>query len=80
MWRNPVIAAGFTTGYLIIYVAALQFEQYFNLAGYLFYLSPIPLLWLVITVLRDKKYISRELSEGEEFGYGDKEKTELKTF
>jgi hypothetical protein len=80
MLRNPVIAACITTGYLIIYAAALQFEQYFNLAEYLFYLSPIPLLWLVITVLRDKQFVSHELGEEEEFGYGDKEKTELKTF
>lgn len=80
MLRNPVFAAGAATAYLIIYVATLQFEQYFNLAEYLFYLSPIPLLWLVITVLRDKKFVSRELGEGEEFGYGDKEKTDLKTF
>lgn len=80
MLRNPVFAAGVTSVYLFIYVAALQFEQSFSLAEYLFYLSPVPLLWMVFTILRDKKFVSREFEEGEEFAYGDKNKSELKTF
>lgn len=46
----------------------------------IFTLSPFMMIWLVITVLRDKKHRSRELKEGEEFGYGDRNKDSLGMF
>jgi hypothetical protein len=42
------------------------------MAGLIFTLSPILVMWLVYNVIRNGKYSGRELDENEEWGYTDR--------
>ena len=43
----------------------------------MFMLSPLLILWMAYTIIRYGKYTGRELVEGEEWAYEDKEKDKL---
>jgi len=50
------------------------------ITGTLFFLSPFLVIWMVYRIIRHDKYAGRELNEGEEWGYADKNKEDLNVF
>jgi hypothetical protein len=76
MLRNPRFAVVFVSAYLTLYCI-------FFLAGYraiiplMFILSPVLVVWMVITVLKNGKYNGTELTADEEWGYEDKHKSDF---
>lgn len=64
------------TIYLVIYVSLISLGGFFNLTFYMLIASPVLILWMVLTVLKDP-YNYPELEEGEEWGYRDKVKEDL---
>lgn len=48
--------------------------------GILFFLSPFLVIWMVYRIIRYDNYSGRELNEGDEWGYADKNKEDLNVF
>ena len=80
MLRNPVIVTLVVTICLVLYhvLSLLGLGRIFTTI--IFLLSPLLMLWLVLTILKDKKYPIKELKDGEEWGYGDRDKDSLGMF
>lgn len=72
MLKNASFSIIFTTAYLLIYCIFLQVQHLQGLAVGMFLFSPFVLCWMVYVILRYGRYTGRELSEDEEFGYGDR--------
>lgn len=66
--RPPIIVV---TCFLFIYTALAFLNPGSSAVATMFILSPFMLIWLVYSVLKFGKP-PRELKEGEEFGYSDK--------
>ena len=79
MLKNP--GASVITGsiYLVVYCICLSSESLYPIAWILFFLYPCLLLWVIFTILRPGDDPVQELN-GEEFGYGDKQKNQLGIF
>jgi uncharacterized RDD family membrane protein YckC len=65
----PVVAVSII---LVVYAVLIFFETWLVMAGLIFTLSPILVMWLVYNVIRNGKYSGRELDENEEWGYTDR--------
>ena len=78
MLKNPIFVAVLVTIYLAIYTALFQFNTPFNILMGMFMLSPFLVIWMALVILKDKKYKSPELEEGQEWGYADRDKRRLK--
>ena len=79
MLHKDIVSVSLATFYLFIYWELLQFENTRDYAIVMFLFSPLVILWMVFTVLKNGKYNGPEL-EDEEFGYQDKGKDELGMF
>ena len=68
------------TAYLVIYTLLRYAEvpEYYLLT--MFVLSPILVVWMVITVLKDSSRDVQELEKEEEWGYQDEDRRTLGTF
>ena len=68
------------TTYLVIYtfLRYVEVPKYYLLT--MFALSPMLVMWMVITVLKDNSRDVQELEKEEEWGYQDKDKNTLGTF
>jgi hypothetical protein len=75
MLRKPVFAVAFVTVYLALY-CIFFIAGYHNIIAYMFMLSPILVIWMVISILKYGKYSSTELKPNEEWGYEDKKREE----
>jgi hypothetical protein len=65
---------------LIVYTILLATGASPVLAGGIFLLSPFLIIWMVYRVIRHDTHHGRELMEGEEWGYTDKNKESLGIF
>ncbi|ULQ58412.1 hypothetical protein KJS94_09410 [Flavihumibacter rivuli] len=72
--NRSVLVASIATAFAVIYNFLHLQGASLGLLLFLFALSPFVMGWLVITVLKDKSVKVRELEEGEEWGYTDREK------
>ena len=68
------------TIYLVSYVIVFATGYYVTLLAWMFLASPVLLIATVFFVLKDTGENYRELGEGEEWGYRDKQKNELGVF
>lgn len=57
------------TIYLLFFIVAIHFGFPESLVYLLFALSPVLLIWLAVTILKDTSVEYRELEEDEEWGY-----------
>ncbi|SHN36941.1 hypothetical protein [Chitinophaga sp. CF418] len=73
MLRNSTFSVIAVTAYLLSYCILLQIEQTQWLAVRMFLISPLLVIWMVYTVLKYGVYTGRELAEGEEYGYQDRQ-------
>ena len=66
---------------LLVVYTILLFTGWSPVAtGILFFLSPFLVIWMVYRIIRYDNYSGKELNEGEEWGYADKNKEELNVF
>lgn len=68
------------TALLVIYSVLIFLDVPLRITGFVFFISPFFLVWMIISVLKDKDYPVKELEENEEWGYGDKRKEDLGMF
>jgi hypothetical protein len=68
------------SAFLIIYVLLLSTNAPVLITRIMFIISPFLVIWMVISVLRSKTFTGKDLEEGEEWGYADKEKEKLGMF
>ena len=68
------------TALLLLYTILISLDAPVRFTGFLFFLSPFLMVWMVISVLRSKDGSVRELDADEEWGYADKNKEDLNTF
>lgn len=66
----------FATGYLLIYVLMFQADAPLWLLTLMFTLSPAPVIYMAIQMLKNAIYTGKELENGEEFGYEDVDKNQ----
>lgn len=80
MFRNPVFSTVVVTCCMLLYqvFSFLQILEIFTAAILL--ISPLLVLWMVLTILKDKKIRMQELNDDEEWGYADIEKDKLGMF
>lgn len=78
--NRSIIVAIIATLYLLVYVILYVLGAGSGLVTILFTFSPLVVLWLVFTVLKDDSVPVRELEDGEEWGYADREKETLGLF
>ena len=65
---------------LVIYTILLVTGWSKIMTGILFFLSPFLVIWMVYRILRYDRYTGSELKDGEEWGYADRNKDDLKLF
>ncbi len=80
MNRNTNISVAVVTGLLLLYIILLVTGGFPPLAGIIFFLSPLFVIWMAYRVIRYDTYQGKELEENEEWGYTDKNKDELRMF
>ena len=68
------------TAILVFYNVMIYNSGLSDLVLFIFCISPILMIWLVITILKDGVYQGRELSPGEHWGYQDRNSEELNVF
>lgn len=71
MLRNPILSTTLVTVYLLIYNALFFTGASLTVLVTMFIISPFLVIWMALTILKDKNYKVRELKEGEEWGYAD---------
>lgn len=74
------IAVALATLYLFTLTMLGVVDASTTLCAVMYLLSPVVIISLVYTVLREKDYDYPELPPGEEWGYRDKNKNELGLF
>ena len=79
MFKNPGFAVLTVSIFLVVYCFCLLSDSLYSIAWFLFSIYPVFLAWVIYAILRPGNYQIRELN-GEEFGYGDREKSQLGTF
>lgn len=77
---KSIVITSLVTMYLVIYHVLFLYNASFRLLAAMFVLSPFLVGWMAYTILKDKNYKSRELEEGEEWGYADRDRSSLGTF
>ncbi|MCE3283683.1 MAG: hypothetical protein K0Q66_2420 [Chitinophagaceae bacterium] len=80
VFHNYKLATIFVSVYLLLYTVLHQAGASLKILGAMFLLSPFLVIWMVYTILRYAPYNGKELKEGEEWGYGDKNKDDLSVF
>lgn len=74
------IAVGSATLYLVVLTILGQSAASPILCAVMYLLSPLVIVLMVYLVLTEKNFNYPELAEGEEWGYRDKNKSELGLF
>jgi len=80
MLRKPSFVAIVVTAYLLVYYILFQAAVPDLIIMGMFTLSPVLVIWLVITILKYGKFNGPELKENEEWGYQDKDRDDLGMF
>lgn len=76
MLRNARFATTIVTVYLAVY-CILFLIGLGSIMSIMFTFSPIMVIWMVVTVLKNGKYTGTALKEDEEWGYEDKSRDEF---
>lgn len=71
MLRNSRFAVVLVSVYLALY-CIFFLAGFGDIVSIMFLLSPVFVIWMVITVLKHGKYTGKELKPDEEWGYEDK--------
>jgi hypothetical protein len=66
--------------YLVVYCILFNAGISEDMLILLFMASPFLLIWLAVTILKDRQYPTSELREKEEWGYRDRDRDSLGTF
>ena len=69
--KKPLFAATFVTVYLVVYCVLAQLPAMGLYAFYMFLASPVLVIWMANSVLKDRNYKTRSLGD-DEFGYQDR--------
>jgi hypothetical protein len=69
--KNPIFATIFVSAYLILFCIFSRVPSMEEYAFDMFLASPFFVIWMVLTVLKDRKYKSPSLGN-KEFGYRDR--------
>lgn len=69
-----------TTVYLFAYAILINIGIPGLLAGILGVIWPFTFIWMIFCILKDDSQKYPELKEGEEWGYRDKKRDEMKIF
>ena len=64
------------SAFLVVYVILVSTSAAALIGRTLFIVSPVLVIWMVISVLRSKTFTGKDLEEGEEWGFTDKRKEE----
>ena len=80
MFKTPTFAITAGSLYLLLYIIVAQLQLSQRLVLLMFALSPVLILWMIYVTIRHGKYSGEELKEGEEWGYEDKKKEDLRVF
>ena len=75
--KEPIIL---TTAYLFLYIILINIGIPDLLAGILGIIWPFSFIWMIYCILKGDSVKYPELKEGEEWGYKDKKRDELKMF
>ena len=67
------------TAMLVLYTILTALNAPIRITSFLFMISPVLIIWMVVSVLRAKSYV-KDLADGEEWGYADKKKEDLTVF
>ena len=67
------------TAMLVLYTILTALNAPIRITGFLFMISPVLIIWMVVSVLRAKSNV-KDLADGEEWGYADKKKEDLTIF
>ncbi|RYG23822.1 MAG: hypothetical protein EOO01_43945 [Chitinophagaceae bacterium] len=65
---------------LLIYTMLINFEAAHDVVIFLFVVSPIIVILLVIGILKDEDHVETSLKDGEEWGYRNRNKEDLGVF
>jgi membrane protein implicated in regulation of membrane protease activity len=68
------------TALLVLYSILISLNAPVQVTGFLFFISPFLLIWMVITILKSNTHNEKDLAEDEEWGYADKKKEGHGTF
>ncbi len=71
MLKRPAFVITIVTAYLVIFVVKARLYPDLTLLLILYSIAPLPVIWMVCTVIRHRRYNGRELREGQEWGYED---------
>ena len=80
MKQKMPVSVFIVTGFLIVYVMVMMTPAAESVGRSMFIASPFLVIWMVISVLRSKRFTGKDLEDGEEWGYADKKKEELGMF
>lgn len=80
MFRNPIFSTTVVTTCLVIYQVLCTLGIATDLIYIIFFISPLLIIWMVLTILKDNKTKVKDLKDGEEWGYRDIEKDSLGVF
>ena len=69
--RNSTFVAILASLYVLVYILSIHYLWGEELIMALFFGSPVIMLWLVISVLKDTSAQNITLEEGDEWGYRD---------
>lgn len=77
---KPAIVTAIVTAYLVIYYILFNAGVSENIIILLFIASPFMMIWLTVTILKDRQNPTSELPQNEEWGYSDRDRNSLGTF
>ena len=80
MFRNPIFSTIIVTSFLVVYQVLCVLGIASAITFTIFFISPLLIIWMVLSILKDKKTNVRELKEEEEWGYNDVDKDSLGVF
>jgi len=76
MKQNIPAPVFIVSAFLVVYVIVVSTSAAALIGRTLFIVSPVLVIWMVISVLRSKTFTGKDLEEGEEWGFTDKRKEE----
>ena len=80
MKEKVPVSVYIVTTLLVLYTISISLNAPLRIISFLFFLSPVLLTWMFVSVLKSKDYNGKDLAEGEEWDYADKKKDELGIF
>ena len=78
--KRSVLVTAIVTAYLVLYYILFNAGVSDNIILLMFIASPFLMIWLAVTILKDRHYPTVELPENEEWGYRDRDKDSLGIF